>query len=105
MRHVSETLLAEIDEAVGIALDRVQDGGVERSTVAVTFTAGYDKAGQLAIVAKILDGGTKAHSWNPAPRGQQAFSELLETVEKSGIESVTFATEGREPVVLGRRQV
>ena len=104
MRHISEKLLEEIDEALGIALDRVQDGDVEQCAVAVKFTAGYDKSGQLAVVAKIRDGGAKTHSWNPAPHGQEVFAELLETVERSGIESVTFQTEGQEPVTVERRR-
>jgi hypothetical protein len=105
MRHLSVKLVDELDAAVGIALDRVQDGDVERCAVAVTFTAGYDKAGNLIVIARIRDGGTKQHSWNPTPRGQGAFADLVKAVEEDeSLESVTFATPGREPVTLGRKR-
>lgn len=104
MSHISQKLADRIDAAVGIAIDRVQDGDVERCGVTVTFIVGRDKNGNVIAKASVKDGGKAPEQmWYPTTGGQQAFAEFAETIEEmEDVDSVTFETPGREPVTLGR---
>lgn len=102
--HISADLVRKIDLALGEAVRRVDDGKAEKETVALAFTVGRDKDGDLIVVYQRKAGQVASGSWEPSkPEQGRLGLDDEDAPRRSGIETVTFRGAGKEVVMGGDR--
>lgn len=99
--NISADLVQKIDVALGEAVSRVDAGKAEKETVALSFTVGRDKDGELMVAYQRKAGQVASGSWEPSIPAQARLDLDDEERPRSGISSVGFEHNGRKVTLTG----
>lgn len=75
LRHVGADLIRDVDEAVGAAIQSVQDGDAEKTSFSLAFSVELDREGETVVTFTLQAAQKRKGSFTPAPYSQLKLVE------------------------------